>query len=122
MSTTPQPDPRETGRDRLPTRRLTRLQQLTLTTWRHASTRVGRHVAPNDILAHVAMHAVVAVLRDTTDPLELRNATAHRPWRRLAVVSIDRGSLETLLEWPLCPNCETSQGATLLQFVRLKLT
>ena len=71
MSTPPQPDPRDAGRDRPPTRRLTRLQQLTLTTWRHASTRVGRCVAPNDILAHVALQAVVAVLRDTTDPLEL---------------------------------------------------
>ena len=56
------------------------------------------------------------------DTLELRNATAHRPWRRLAVVSIHGGALETLQKWPLCPNCETSQGVTLLQFVRLKLT
>jgi hypothetical protein len=53
---------------------------------------------------------------------ELRSATAHQPWRRLAVVSIIQGTLETLEEWPVCPNCETSQGATLVQYVRLKLT
>ena len=53
---------------------------------------------------------------------ELRNATGHQPWRRLAVVSIIQGNLETLEEWPLCPSCETSQGATLVQYVRLKLT
>jgi hypothetical protein len=33
-----------------------------------------------------------------------------------------RGALEMLEEWPLCPNCETSQGATLVQYVRLALT
>jgi len=53
---------------------------------------------------------------------ELRNAVGHRPWRRLAVVSIMQGTLEMLEEWPLCPNCEISQGATLVQYVRLALT
>ena len=53
---------------------------------------------------------------------ELLNATGHQSWRRLAVVSIMQGTLEMLEEWPLCPNCETSQGATLVQYVRLALT
>jgi hypothetical protein len=53
---------------------------------------------------------------------ELRHAAAHEPWRRLAVVSIIQGTLETLEESPLCPNCETSQGGTLVQYVRLALT
>ena len=53
---------------------------------------------------------------------ELRNAAGHQPWRRLAVVSITQGILEMLEEWPLCPNCETTQGATLVQYVRLALT
>ncbi len=53
---------------------------------------------------------------------ELRNAAGHRRWRRLAVVSINEGALEMLEEWPLCPNCETSQGATLVQYVRIALT
>ena len=35
--------------------------------------------------------------------------------------SVDRGSLETLEQWPLCPDCETSQGSALVQYVRLKL-
>jgi hypothetical protein len=43
-------------------------------------------------------------------------------WRRLAVVSIMQGTLEMLEEWPLCPNRETGQGATLVQYVRLALT
>lgn len=72
----------------------------------------------------------VFVLRESDDSeccincglQELRNATGHQPWRRLAVVSIVQGNLETLEEWPLCPSCETSQGATLVQYVRLKLT
>jgi len=30
-----------------------------------------RRVTPNDVLAHVAIQTVLAVLRDTTDPLDL---------------------------------------------------
>ena len=71
MSVTPEPDPRSTNHDHPPTRRLNRVQQLTLTTWRHASASVDRRVSPNDVLAHVAIHAVLAALRDTTDPLDL---------------------------------------------------
>jgi hypothetical protein len=56
------------------------------------------------------------------DTPERRNAAGQQPWRRLAIVSIERGVLENLEEWPLCPNCESSQGATLGQYVRLKLT
>jgi hypothetical protein len=55
------------------------------------------------------------------DTLELRHPTAHRPWRGLAVVSIHEATVDTLRTWPLCPSCETSQGVTLLKFVRLKL-
>jgi len=71
VSTTPEPDPHTTNRGQQPSRRLNRVQQLTLNTWRHASASVCRHVMPNDILAHVASHAVLAALRDTTDPLDL---------------------------------------------------
>ena len=71
MSTTPEPDPRSSNQGNLPIRRLTRLQQLTLTTWRHSSARVTRRVMPNDVLAHVAIQAVGAILQDTTDPLDL---------------------------------------------------
>jgi hypothetical protein len=53
---------------------------------------------------------------------EVRNAAGHQPWRRLAVVSIIQGNLEMLEEWLLCPNCETGQGGTLVQYVRLALT
>src|ERR1700716_2147844 len=52
-------------------RRLTRLQQLTLNTWRRASAQVSRDVSPTDILAHVAIHAALAVLRDTNSPIAL---------------------------------------------------
>ena len=48
-----------------PARRLTRLQQLTLNVWRHAAATVERQVPPDDVLAHVAIHAVLAVVRDT---------------------------------------------------------
>jgi hypothetical protein len=53
---------------------------------------------------------------------QMRTAAGHQPWRRLAVVSIVQGTLDVLEEWPLCPNCETGQGATLVQYVRLALT
>jgi hypothetical protein len=52
-------------------RRLTRLQQLTLNTWRRAAAKVNRDVASTDILAHVAIHAALAVLRDTNNPIAL---------------------------------------------------
>ena len=70
MSATPEPDPRIDGRQQ-PTKRLTRLQQLTLNVWRHAAATVARRVPPDDVLAHVAIQAVLAVVRDTTDPLAL---------------------------------------------------
>jgi hypothetical protein len=71
VSTPPEPDPYTTNRGQQPSGRLNRVQQLTLTTWRHASASVARHVMPNDILAHVAIHAVLGALRDTSDPLDL---------------------------------------------------
>jgi hypothetical protein len=51
--------------------RLTRLQQLTLNTWRRASAKVAREVSPHDILSQVAICAALAVIRDTTTPLAL---------------------------------------------------
>jgi hypothetical protein len=71
VSVTPEPDPRNTGRPSQPARRLTRVQQLTLNVWRHASAAVSRRVMPGDILDQVAIQAVVAALHDTTDPLDL---------------------------------------------------
>src|SRR4030081_3556997 len=52
-------------------RRLTRLQQLTLNTSRSSSAKVSRDVAPTDIFAQVAIHAALAVLRDTNSPIAL---------------------------------------------------
>ena len=69
MSATPEPDPHTPGRQRA--NRLTRLQQLDLNVWRHAAAAVARRVPPDDILAHVAIQAVLAVLRDTAEPLDL---------------------------------------------------
>src|SRR5437870_4745352 len=69
VSAAPEPERRtDMGRNQ-PPERLTRLQQLTLTTWRHASTRVARDVPPNDVLAQVAICAVQAILRDVVHPL-----------------------------------------------------
>ena len=71
MSAASEPEPRPVYGRSVPPRRLSRLQQLTLNVWRLASTRVTRDVSPNDILAQVAIHASLALLRDTTDPLTL---------------------------------------------------
>ena len=51
--------------------RLTRLQQLTLTTWRRAAAKVDREVAPNAVLEQAAMCVVLTVLRDTVEPRAL---------------------------------------------------
>ena len=52
-------------------RRLTRAEQLTLTTWRWAFVALCRQVEPQDLLPQVALQAVLARLRGCTDPLQL---------------------------------------------------
>ena len=52
-------------------RRLTRTEQLTLTTWRWAFVALCRQVEPQDLLPQVALQAVLAQLRACTDPLQL---------------------------------------------------
>jgi hypothetical protein len=71
VSATPEPEPHSTSTPNLSSRRLSRLQQLTLNVWRLASARVARDVPPTDILAAAAVHASLAALRDTTDALHL---------------------------------------------------
>jgi hypothetical protein len=67
----PAPDPRPEDEGQPHRARLTRWQQLDLNVWRHAAASVARKVPPDDLLAHVAVHAVLGVLRATTDPIEL---------------------------------------------------
>jgi hypothetical protein len=52
-------------------RRLTRAEQLTLTTWRWAFVALCRQVDPHDLLPQVALQAALARIRDCTDPFEL---------------------------------------------------
>src|SRR5207237_9274629 len=52
-------------------RRLTRLEQLTLNTWRWAAATVQSTLDPSDILELAALHAVRGVLRDVNDPVAL---------------------------------------------------
>jgi hypothetical protein len=52
-------------------RRLTRAEQLTLTTWRWAFVALCRKLDPQDLLPQVALQAVLARLRDCTDLLQL---------------------------------------------------
>jgi hypothetical protein len=69
MSTDPvAPTPTVTTPER---RRLTRAEQLTLTTWRWAFVAVCHRVEPPDLLPQVALQAVLARLRTCTDPLQL---------------------------------------------------
>jgi hypothetical protein len=58
--------------------RLSRYQQLTLTTWRYASTRIERILDPSAVLEQTAVHIVLATLREVTEAMELfgRHATA----------------------------------------------
>ena len=71
MSATPEPDPHAHEQGQPHRTRLTRVQQLDLNVWRHAAASVARKVPTDDLLAQVAVQTVFAVLRDTTDPLEL---------------------------------------------------
>ena len=74
----PEPERRAPNGSNEPSvRRLTRLQQLTLNTWRRASAQVSRDVSPTDIFAQVAIHAALAVLRDTTVQSPSSLATTH---------------------------------------------
>ena len=51
--------------------RLTRWQQLTLNTWRHAAAKVDRVLDPRALPANAALHTVLATLRDVDDPMAL---------------------------------------------------
>ena len=90
--------------------RLTRLQQLTLTTWRRAAAKVDREVAPNAVLEQAAICVVLAVLRDTAEPMALfaRHARAVDEFALLTSIvprdrppSLDHDLLDTafLLRW-----------------------
>src|ERR1700737_3526873 len=54
-----------------PIRRLTRLEQLTLNTWRWAAVSLRSTLDPSAVLELAALHAVLASLRDLGDPVEL---------------------------------------------------
>jgi hypothetical protein len=62
-----------------PTHCLSRMQQLTLTTWRLADTKLQRVLNPFSVLEQAALHAALATLRDVDDPVALfgRHAAAH---------------------------------------------
>ena len=53
------------------TERLTRVQQLTLNTWRLAAAKLQRQLHPGNALEQAAVHALLAILRDVRLPLEL---------------------------------------------------
>src|SRR5207253_1710067 len=58
-------------------RRLTRLEQLTLNTWRWAAATVQNTLDPSAILELAALHAVLGTLRDIDDPVALFARHAH---------------------------------------------
>jgi len=70
MSTQPNSTP--------PIQRLSRVQQLTLNTWRLASDKLQRVLDPCSILEYSAIHAVLAILHDVNQPIALfgRHASA----------------------------------------------
>ncbi|HET6315405.1 MAG TPA: hypothetical protein VFG86_03025 [Chloroflexota bacterium] len=117
-----------------PIRRLTRLEQLTLNTWRWAATSVQNTLAPSAILELAALHAVLGTLHEVDDPAQLftRHAQAqpefqlvlsvlpdgHRPglphdildtafllrWTELAAIGIAPQELKPL------PPCDCTVG------------
>ena len=76
--------------------RLTRVQQLTLNTWRWAQAKLRRVLDPTAVLEHAALHAVLASLRDVEEPVELfdRHAGAYPEFSLISsLLSSDRQSV-----------------------------
>ena len=69
-------------------RRLSRLEQLTLNTWRWAAATLQNTLDPSAVLEVAAMHAVLATLRDLEDPLALfmRHARAQPEFQLILTV------------------------------------
>ena len=63
--------------DAQPIRRLTRLEQLTLNTWRWAAATLENTLHPSAVFELSAMHAVLGALRDVDEPLALFARHAH---------------------------------------------
>src|SRR5215216_1902252 len=73
--------------------RLSRVEQLTLNTWRWALRKLGRVLDPNAILEQAALHAVIASLRDLDHPTALfrRHAEAYPEFALItSVVPVER--------------------------------
>ena len=60
-----------------PIRRLTRLEQLTLNTWRWAAATVQNTLDPSAILELAALHAVLGTPREVDDPVALFTRHTH---------------------------------------------
>ena len=60
-----------------PTRRLTRLEQLTLNMWRWAAATLQNTLDPSAVLELAALHSVLAALRDVEEPLTLFSRHGH---------------------------------------------
>src|SRR5712691_11348054 len=76
--------------------RLTRVQQLTLNTWRWAQAKLRRVLDPSALLEHAALHAVLASLRNVEEPVELfdRHAEAYAEFSLISsLLSSDRQSV-----------------------------
>jgi hypothetical protein len=111
--------------------RLTRTQQLTLTTWRWAALKLDRLVSPYAVLEPAAVHAVLAALRDVRDTLALfaRHSDANAEYRFIVslvgedhAASLANDILDTafLLRWnELLAECEPLQE---LPPLRLRLS
>ena len=54
-----------------PIQRLNRVQQLTLNTWRLATAKLERVLAPDAVLEMAAVHVVLATLREVDRPIAL---------------------------------------------------
>ena len=60
-----------------PIRRLTRLQQLMLNTWRWAAVALQDTLVSPAIMEEAALHAVLAAIRDIDNPVDLFARHAH---------------------------------------------
>lgn len=75
-----------------PVRRLNRVQQLTLNTWRLASAKLERVLDPCSLLEHAAIYATLGALRDVDEPFGLFRRHAEAQPEFALIVSLIRAA------------------------------
>src|SRR6266545_3969877 len=85
----------------VPVQRLNRVQQLTLNTWRLASTKLERVLDPCSLLKHAAIYATLGALPDVDEPLDLFRRHAEAQPEFALIVSLIRAAGQEALAYDI---------------------